>query len=79
MLQVLPAVYGVAAVLLAVWPVDVGAASSLRRIALSAGTRCRVTEFAGSLRGWSKCQPSNDRHMSKTYASLTMQRRKRCA
>ena len=55
MLQVLPAVYGVVAVLLAVWPVDVGAASSLRRIAVSAGTRCRVTEFAGSLRGPSDC------------------------
>ena len=61
MLQVLPAVYGVVAVLLAVWPVDVGAASSLRRIALSAGTRCRVTEFAGSLRGPSDCAGESHR------------------
>ena len=61
MLQVLPAVYGVVAVLLAVWPVDVGAASSLRRIAVSAGTRCRVTEFAGSLRGPSNCAGESHR------------------
>ena len=63
MLQVLPAVYGVVVVLLAVWPVDASAASSLRRIALSAGTWCTVTELqiAGSLRGPSDCAGESHR------------------
>ena len=61
MLQVLPAVYCVVVVLLAVWPVDASAASSLRRIALSAGTWCTVTEFAGSLRGPSDCAGESHR------------------
>jgi len=60
-LQVLPAVYGVVAVLLAVWPVDASAASSLRRIALSASAWCTVTEFAGSLRGPSDCAGESHR------------------
>ena len=60
-LHVSPAVYGMVAVLLAVWPVDAGSASSVRWIGGSAGTRCRVTETAGSVSGSSDCAGESHR------------------